>query len=59
MTVKPLNLLAMAKRLLRGRLSRRWARAMLRCLEAADSVLLGTAPFLRRYCGEVIVVAEK
>jgi len=58
-TVKPLNLLAMAKRLLRGRLSRRWARAMLRCLEAADSVLLGTAPFLRRYCGEVIVVAEK
>ena len=41
------------------RRTRPWARAVLRCREAADSVLFRLAPFLDRYCGEVIVIAEE
>ncbi len=57
--VQPMNLLAMAKRLFRGRFTREWVRRILRSLEAVDGFLLGTFPFLRRYCGEVVVVAKK
>jgi SAM-dependent methyltransferase len=57
--VQPMNLLAMAKRLFRGRFTRGWVRRILCSLEAADGFLLGTFPFLRRYCGEVVVVAKK
>ena len=56
--VSPLNLLAMGKRLFRGRFRSRGVRSLVRSLEAADAVLL-KAPALRRYCGEVIVVAER
>ncbi|MCW5981670.1 MAG: class I SAM-dependent methyltransferase [Bryobacteraceae bacterium] len=57
--VEPLNLLAMAKRLLRGRFTKGWARGTLRALEAADAALLKAFPSLGRYCGEAIVEAQK
>jgi SAM-dependent methyltransferase len=57
--VIPLNLLAMAKRLFRGRFERGEVRAAVRALEGVDTVLLRCAPPLRRYCGEVVVVGEK
>ncbi len=55
----PMHLLAMAKRPLRGRYQAAWVRALLTTLEAADRVLLRVAPFLKRYCGEVLVVAKR
>lgn len=57
--VQPLNLLAMAKRLFRGRFTHPAVRATLGGLEAADRVLLRAFPFLNHYCGEVIIVAVK
>ena len=57
--ITPLNLLAMAKRLFRGRFHHLSVRALLGALEALDAGLLAVAPPLRRYCGEVIIVAEK
>ncbi|MCS6953648.1 MAG: class I SAM-dependent methyltransferase [Bryobacterales bacterium] len=57
--VQPLNLLAMAKRLFRGRFDNPAVRAALRMLEKADNVLLRALPWLRRYCGEVVIVAVK
>lgn len=56
--VTPVNLLAMSKRLLRGHFTNPAARGLLRTLEALDSALL-LLPFLRRYCGEALIVAEK
>jgi SAM-dependent methyltransferase len=55
----PMNLLAMAKRLFRGRFTNGSVRALLSMLEQADAVLLSAFPFLRRYCGEVSILAEK
>jgi SAM-dependent methyltransferase len=57
--VTPMNFLAMAKRLLRGRFESRLAQTAIRFLESADNLLLGWFPSLRRFCGEVLVVAEK
>ncbi|MFN8061815.1 MAG: class I SAM-dependent methyltransferase [Vicinamibacterales bacterium] len=57
--VRPLNLLAMAKRLARGRFHLSTVRAGVRALEAIDARLLALAPPLGRYCGEVIVMARK
>ena len=57
--VTPLNLLAMAKRLFRGRFQRPAVRTILAGLEDADRVLLAALPGLHRYCGEAVVVAEK
>ena len=57
--VIPVNLLAMAKRLFRGRFQNRAVRALAGALEGADTVLLAAVPPLRRYCGEVVVVGEK
>ena len=57
--VTPLNLLAMVKRLFRGRFQRPAVRAILAGLEGTDRVLLAALPGLRRYCGEAVVVAEK
>jgi len=54
-----MNLLAMAKRLFRGRFTNPLVRALVATLETVDAVLLGLFPFLRRYCGEVVVVAVK
>lgn len=55
----PLNLLAMTKRIFRGRFRSKIVRRFVTCLEALDSVALRWAPFLKRYCGEVVVVAQK
>ena len=57
--VYPMNLLAMAKRLFRGRFTRRGVRSFLTALEAADRFLLGRFPSLGRYCGEAVIVALK
>jgi SAM-dependent methyltransferase len=57
--VTPMNLLAMAKRVFRGRFGSRAVRATMGLLEAVDLRLLKLAPSLGRYCGEVLVVAEK
>lgn len=54
----PLSLLAMAKRLFRGRFERRTVRLFIGSLEMADRVLLALCPPLRRYCGEVVVIAR-
>ncbi|MCU0226288.1 MAG: class I SAM-dependent methyltransferase [Bryobacterales bacterium] len=56
--VRPMHLLAMAKRPLRGRYDARWVRAVLSVLDAADRALLWLFPRLKRYCGEVLVVAS-
>ena len=55
----PLNLLAMAKRLFRGRFQNPMVRGLIGSLESIDRVLLSAAPFLGRYCGEVVVIARK
>jgi SAM-dependent methyltransferase len=57
--VHPMNLLAMAKRLFRGRFRSPLVRGVIGLLERADALLLRTAPSLKRYCGEVLIVAEK
>ncbi len=57
--VEPLNLFAMAKRLFRGRYTNPLVRAVLFDLELTDRILLRACPPLRRYCGEVVVVATK
>jgi SAM-dependent methyltransferase len=58
-TLTPLSLLAMAKRFFRGRFTSSAVRWMVGFLELADTVLLKACPPLRRYCGEVVVVARK
>ena len=55
----PMNLFAMAKRLLRGRFRSPGARTAMRVLETLDAGALRMAPFLKRYCGELLVVATK
>jgi len=57
--VTPMNFLAMAKRLFRGRFESFLAQTAIRWLESADDAVLGWFPSLRRFCGEVLVVAEK
>lgn len=59
MEVEHLNLLAMAKRLLRGRLGGSAARTLLRALEAADRALLAALPALRNWCGEAVITARR
>jgi SAM-dependent methyltransferase len=58
-TLMPLSLLAMAKRFFRGRFATGPARWIVASLELADAVLLRACPPLRRYCGEIVVVARK
>jgi SAM-dependent methyltransferase len=57
--VQTYNLLAMGKRLLRGRFERGWARATLKALEAADGVLLTLAPPLHEWCGEAVITGRR
>ncbi len=57
--VYPMNLLAMAKRLFRGRFTRPGVRTFLSAFEAADRFLLDRFPRLARYCGEAVIVAVK
>ena len=57
--VTPMNFLAMAKRLFRGRFESPLVQTTIRFLESADNLVLSWFPALRRFCGEVLVVAEK
>ena len=57
--IRPLNLFAMAKRVLRGRFEHRWARLAVHMLEGADSVLLAVAPPLKNWCGEAVITARR
>lgn len=57
--VEHLNLLAMAKRLLRGRLASGPALTLMGALEAADRVLLRTIPALGNWCGEAVITARR
>lgn len=54
-----MNLLAMGKRLFRGRLRHAGARAAVRGLELADAALLTVCPPLKRWCGEAVIVARR
>jgi ubiquinone/menaquinone biosynthesis C-methylase UbiE len=57
--VMPMNLLGMSKRLFRGRFENAAVRGVVGALENVDRLILGAAPRLRRYCGEVVVVGRK
>jgi SAM-dependent methyltransferase len=53
------NLLAMAKRLGRGRFQSPAVRSALRAAERFDSALLAIAPPLRNWCGEAVITARR
>ena len=53
------NLLAMGKRVLRGRFDRTWARLFVDTLEAIDSAILAVAPPLRNWCGEAVITGRR
>jgi len=57
--VDPMNLLAMGKRVLRGRFERSWARIAVHSLELIDGALLALAPPLRNWCGEAVVTGRR
>lgn len=57
--VAPLNLLAMGKRLFRGKFESRSVRIICKALEKTDKFLLAVFPWLRRHCGEVVVVGYR
>jgi len=59
LSITPMNLLAMSKRLFRGHFHSPLVRGTMRSLELTDRAILTLVPWLRRYCGEVLVVAEK
>jgi SAM-dependent methyltransferase len=59
LSITPMNLLAMSKRLFRGHFHSPLVRGAMQSLELADHALLTLVPWLRRHCGEVLVVAEK
>jgi len=53
------NLLAMGKRMFRGRFEHAWVRRLLQALESADAVLLRAAPPLRNWCGEAVITFRR
>lgn len=55
--VEAMNLLAMGKRVLRGRFESSWSRGVVRALEAVDGVVLSAVPPLRNWCGEAVITA--
>jgi len=62
--VQHFNLLAQAKTAFKDQLDRRgfllpWAKMLLRSLEKCDATILKIAPFLKRYCGAIVVSFEK
>jgi SAM-dependent methyltransferase len=57
--VDAMNLLAMGKRVLRGRFEKAWARGVVRGLEGVDSVVLSIVPGLREWCGEAVIVGQR
>jgi len=59
LTVETYNLLAMGKRLLRGRFARGWARSLVRGMETVDRIVLAVAPGLRNWCGEAVITGRR
>ncbi len=59
LVVEPMNLLAMGKRLLRGRFGNPTARGLVHVLEGTDRALLGLLPALRGWCGEAVITARR
>ena len=57
--IETFHFLAMGKRLLRGRLHTRGARAALALLENADRAMIGAVPPLRWWCGEALIIARR
>jgi 2-polyprenyl-3-methyl-5-hydroxy-6-metoxy-1,4-benzoquinol methylase len=57
--VEPCNLLAMGKRVFRGRFERSWVRGVLRALERADAAIFAVAPGLKDSCGEAVITARR
>jgi SAM-dependent methyltransferase len=57
--VETRNLLAMGKRLFRGRFESATARACVRVLERMDDGLLSIAPALHNWCGEAVITARR
>lgn len=57
--LRPMNLLAMGKRLFRGHLRQAGARAAVRTLELADTALFAVCPPLKRWCGEAVIIARR
>jgi len=62
--IEHFNLLTQAKTLFRGQLDRHgglrpWTKRLLRVTGRMDDVLLSTMPWLKRYCGTVVVVYTK
>jgi len=57
--VDAMNLLAMGKRVLRGRFGKVWARSVLHALESIDAALLSIAPPLRNWCGEAVITGTR
>ncbi len=57
--IETFHLLAMTKRMLRGRFQARSARAALSLLEKADRAMIGAIPPLRWWCGEALIIARR
>jgi ubiquinone/menaquinone biosynthesis C-methylase UbiE len=57
--IETFHFLAMAKRLLRGRLHTGGARLALSLLENADRAMIGAVPPLRWWCGEALIIARR
>jgi SAM-dependent methyltransferase len=57
--VSQLNLFAMGKRLVRGRLERPWARRLVGALESLDAAVLSIVPALRNWCGEAVITGRR
>ena len=54
-----MNLLAMGKRLLRGRFENAWVRHAVRSLESIDNGLLKMFSPLRNWCGEAVITGRR
>lgn len=57
--IEHLNLLAMAKRALRGHFANACSRLLMRALESADAAVLAAVPPLRNWCGEALITARR
>lgn len=57
--VRHMNLLAMGKRLLRGRFEKPWARTTISILEKTDRAMITLCPPLKNWCGEAVITARR
>ena len=57
--IDSMNLLAMGKRVLRGKFEKRWARTFVGISESIDSAVLSLVPALHNWCGEAVITARR